>query len=192
MDVQHGSKKDSPILLEVSNMTNTCLRKLTTFICIALLCIFGVAQVAQAKVAVNIWNLMDSGEHLDYTNNSKYVVSVTTAVGWWNAYKKGVIRKDTSKTVNDVTMSHYSKKDGSIAITSPSGTLKFNSYYMSSLSEHNRIEVAAHEIGHALGLSHNSSKTDIMHATSLDGDKLSKNDKESYDYAYWCNQVGRM
>ena len=54
---------------------------------------------------------------------------------------------------------------------------------MDKLNSKEKKNVCIHELGHALGLSHNTSK-DVMFAYVTDRTKISKNDKKSYDYAY--------
>ena len=135
-------------------------------------------------VSLNTWDLVDSGKHLDWSGKTKYSSYVTTATKKWNAYKKGIIRKDTVSTINDVTVSDYHKKDKKWGVASKEGTIKFNTYNMDKDKDDDagRLNTVMHEFGHALGLGHNERK-DVMSKFS-DVTELTENDKKSYDAAY--------
>ena len=68
-------------------------------------------------------------------------------------------------------------------VTGSNGVIRFNKYIMDKLSYNGKKNVCIHELGHALGLEHNTS-ADIMYMYATQRVKLSYNDKISYDYAY--------
>lgn len=66
----------------------------------AIAMLFPITAFAQAYVQT--WDLVDSGKHLDYDGNSTYMSYINTGAATWNAYKSGVIRKDSAFVVEDV------------------------------------------------------------------------------------------
>ncbi|WNY27648.1 M57 family metalloprotease [Methanolapillus ohkumae] len=155
-------------------------------ILVLLLLTFMISMVAPtfgATVVLQNWDLVDSGKHLDWGGSTAYQSEFNSSVTTWNNYKSGVIRKDSVLNLKDVTISDYSAVDGKAGVTSSSGTLKFNKYYMVDFNTNVRKNVCTHELGHALGLDHNQ-QGDVMHSQVTSVCTLSANDKASYDAAY--------
>ena len=136
-----------------------------------------------AGVKVLSWNLVDNGKHLDWDGKTKYQSHFNYAVKVWNNYKKGVIRKDNIFRWEDVAISDCFEISNVAGVTCSDGTIRFNKYIMDSLPTNAKRNVCIHELGHALGLEHNT-RTDIMYMYLTTRVKLSNNDKKSYDYAY--------
>ena len=126
-----------------------------------------------------IWNkkCWDMGNHIDWKySGSKYYSNVVDATNIWNSTIRSVtvgrlknaFRKDSSGTVCDITISDYSKKDGSNAYTSINafsyGTVKLNKYYMDGLTKATETAVVVHELGHTMGISDNKYSDSIMYA----------------------------
>ena len=83
---------------------------------------------------------------------TKYLSYVTTATKEWNAYKKGIIRKDTVSTMKDVTISdYYDDKDTLWGETSKNGTIRFNIYNMDKDDDAGRLNTVMHELDMLLG-----------------------------------------
>lgn len=154
---------------------------LTTLILVSL---FSVPAFATAYVLS--WDLVDSGKHLDYDGNSSYMSYIDTGASTWNGYKSGVIRKDSIIVIEDVFVSDVDSANGWAGMTYQSGKIELNQYYMRNYSTSKKTNVAAHELGHALGCAHSTS-SDLMDASitsHTSTQALSKNDKDSYDAAY--------
>ena len=165
-----------------SVLKNHLLYSIITLMAIAML--FPITAFAQAYVQT--WDLVDSGKHLDYDGNSTYMSYINTGAATWNAYKSGVIRKDSAFVVEDVYVSDVNASNGWAGMTYSSGKIELNTYYMSGYSNSKKQNVATHELGHALGLDHSTS-TDVMDAAitgHTSTQALSQNDKYSYDAAY--------
>lgn len=148
-----------------SVLKNHLLYSIITLMAIAML--FPITAFAQAYVQT--WDLVDSGKHLDYDGNSTYMSYINTGAATWNAYKSGVIRKDSAFVVEDVYVSDVNASNGWAGMTNSK-----------------KQNVATHELGHALGLDHSTS-TDVMDAAitgHTSTQALSQNDKDSYDAAY--------
>lgn len=116
----------------------------------AIAMLFPITAFAQAYVQT--WDLVDSGKHLDYDGNSTYMSYINTGAATWNAYKSGVIRKDSAFVVEDVYVSDVNASNGWAGMTYSSGKIELNTYYMSGYSNSKKQNVATHELGHALGL----------------------------------------
>jgi Predicted Zn-dependent proteases len=130
------------------------------------------------------WNLVDSGKHMDYINNSKYN-QIATAINKWNSYKPGIIRKDTLLTINDVTLKDVNTLGGTVvARTYQSGKIEFAKDYMDTFGSTKKLNVCIHEIGHALGLDHRNENDSVMYPYVTSITTLSQADKVNYDAAY--------
>ena len=136
-----------------------------------------------AGTKVISWDLVDVGKHMDWDGTTKYKSYFVSATKVWNGYKKGVIRKDNISRWQDVVISDYYEVSNTAGITYIDGLIRFNTYNMDKLNSKEKKNVCIHELGHALGLAHNTSK-DVMFAYVTERTKISKNDKKSYDYAY--------
>lgn len=101
----------------------------------------------------------------------------------WNNYKKGVIRKDNLLRWQDLSVSDCFEISAVAGVTNSNGIIRFNKYNMDRFSSNQKKNVCIHELGHALGLAHNSS-VDVMYPYVTSRTNISNNDKKSYDYAY--------
>lgn len=147
------------------------------------LLILPTIALAWGTLSLLTWDLVDSGKHMDYKNNSQY--AVTSGIAKWNNYKSGVIRPDAWNTINDVTYSDVTSLGTDIVgQTSSNGTIKFATQYMNNYGTNPRLNVIIHETGHALRLGHRDETDSVMlpYVTSIT--TLSRGDKLNYDHAY--------
>lgn len=93
-------------------------------ICLYVIALPGIKVDAAAKIMT--WDLVDSGKHMDYDGNSKYMSYVKSGASTWNSYKKGVIRQDTPFILEDVYCSDTSSNNNVNATTYASGKMIFN------------------------------------------------------------------
>lgn len=138
---------------------------------------------------LNTWDLVDSGSHLDWDGETSYMDEWYKSVKTWNAYKPGVIRKDTWKIIEDVDIADYDDEDdNAFAYTSSIGRIRFNTAHMDSFTSAEKQKTITHEIGHALGLYENNnnsnSRLSVMEQGRKSVTKLSGDDKAGYDAAY--------
>lgn len=150
-------------------------------------CIMAIAimQCSESQAAVKVmgWHLVDSGKHLDWDGKTVYKSQFEGAIKVWNNYKKGVIRKDNLLRWQDLAVSDCFEISTTAGITYANGIIRFNKYNMDMFSNNGKKNVCIHELGHALGLEHNTCR-DVMYCYATSRVKLSTNDKKSYDYAY--------
>lgn len=171
--------------IQEQRITKTKISKLllSTFIIIYLSFSVG-SQVSAAPIVKLLgWDLVDSGKHLDWDGSTAYQTQFNSAVTTWNNYKSGIIRPDSASVIEDVAISDFYEVSTTAGVTNSGGTIKFNTYHMDDYSTTQRQNVATHELGHALGLDHNTS-SDVMYAYVSTITSLSANDKASYDSAY--------
>lgn len=148
--------------------------------------------------SVNNYWCIDSGKHLDWDGTTKYLNEWNDAVATWNNYKPGVIRKDIFGTIEDIKIEDVpSIAEGYPAATfypalpstgKRTATIQFSDYHMQNYSYESRKVTCMHEIGHTLGLAHNSNFYEsIMYPTyamNSSGGNLHNEDKLNYDYMY--------
>ncbi len=140
-------------------------------------------ELVEASYFLCRMNLVDSGKHLDWKNNSNLNNSIIeSSTDVWNSYKSGVIRKDNAIRINDLTIEDDASLT-SLASTSPSGVISLSSS-LYDLSEDTIISVMAHEFGHALNLGHINDSSQQMYHSAKSTYGLGSFDKSSYDKAY--------
>ncbi len=93
-------------------------------VCLSVIIIPGTKVHAAAKIMS--WDLVDSGKHLDYDGNSKYMSYIKSGAATWNSYKRGVIRPDSAKVLQDVNCSDTTANNYVNATTYASGKIIFN------------------------------------------------------------------
>ena len=159
-------------------------RKYVLGLCLALISCLFFSINAYATTSVQYWDLVDSGKHLDWGGGTQYQSNFDGAVNTWNAYKPGVIRKDTALTVEDVYVWDYYTTNDDVGLTDPNtAEIRFNIYNMQNLNSNDRKNACMHELGHALGLEHNE-PADVMYKQVNGVTVLTQNDKDSYNLSY--------
>lgn len=179
---------------------------ITLYVNILMLCFGTVEAKADGIGTRTYWNgysfyilsysCWDSGGHIDWEyQGSKYGMNVSNATEMWNTAAKSVslsrcksiFRKDTWKTVCDVTIKDCNKKDGinaSLTIDSLGfGVMSLNAYYMNDYNQNIRNAIIAHELGHALGIGDDYSQSDyIMYGYTPKVTYITNRDKAALQY----------
>jgi predicted Zn-dependent protease len=155
-----------------------------------LFCVFyffgHVKVVYGATVKLLSYDLVDAGKHCDVDYEAtKYSSYVKKGMSTWNAYKKGVLRKDSIYVLQDVYCSDSNKANGNTIATtfSSSKSIVFYKKNMDTLSSARKQHTATHELGHCLGIAH-LTQSDVMSTYNTTRTALSSNDKASYNSAY--------
>lgn len=74
----------------------------------------------KAEAALLGWDLVDSGKHLDWDSNSKYISIINRSVGIWEGYRQGIVivRRDSWNKWQDVFISDYNEVSNTLGVTS--------------------------------------------------------------------------
>ncbi len=151
-----------------------------------LICILSIKSVEAVTYNYLSWDLVDSGNHLDYKDSTKYNTALYYAIDLWNTQKSGMIRPDTIWIIQDVKFSDVGTLGGGIAgRTSSNGNIYFAMDFMDSFSSAKQKNVAIHEIAHALRLDHNpNDPTSVVYPSVTSRTTLNSYDKAAFKHAY--------
>ena len=128
---------------------------------------------------------MDSGKHLDWKSTSKYSGLITDAADIWNGYKSGVIRKKILLRSLEVTISDINIQSDFCAHTDfINDKIELNDFYMVNYTDNVNTNIIAHELGHALGMGHINSSSNVLGLAANETVVLRDSNKDSYDLAY--------
>lgn len=142
-----------------------------------------------------MWSV-DSGKHMDWNGSTSYSTAWNGGISIWNNHRSGVIRADTIWTINDVNVQDVSYIDNNVAGRTTfyvaaghgSSDIRFATQYMNLLSATKKKVVAAHELGHALGLNENKYLSYVLMYQYIDqstnNGTLDLEDIENYDFMY--------
>lgn len=151
---------------------------------VALLSILNLNKNVAKAYALLSWDLVDKGKHMDWNGSTAYSSEWDSSVNVWND-EHYVIRKDTWRTVKDVTISDYTDPNTSVmASCSSSGSIKFNKSKFDNMTSGERQKTIMHEIGHGLGLDHSTSTSCIMCQGKRSQTTLNQDDINGFDWLY--------
>ena len=132
-------------------------------------------------------NLVDSTKHLDYSCSSDFSSYAASAANVWNSYRSGVIRKYIALIrPKDVTIVSSDGLEEDIAAVTDynSKQIQVNLSLWSGYTDSQKINLLAHELGHALGMGHLDDSANILYYAVNSTTVLKTNNKSSYDTAY--------
>ena len=132
-------------------------------------------------------NLVDSTKHLDYSCSSDFSSYAASAANVWNSYRSGVIRKYiTLIRSKDVEIIGVASLDNNAAAITKYDTKQIlvNLSVWNGYTDSQKINLLAHELGHALGMGHLDDSANILYYAVNSTTVLKTNNKSSYDTAY--------
>ena len=141
-------------------------------------------EIVNANYFLNSYDLVDSGKHIDWENNSTFSSTVIeSATQIWNSYKPGVLRKDNAFRIKDLEIENDSSMPY-LGLTYSSRLIKLSDSLVFQ-SDACVATVLAHEFGHTLGLDHINDPDQLMnHTYTKNFNSLNTYDELSYDKAY--------
>lgn len=145
------------------------------------------ASMAQAAHYVTGTDSVD-GDEIRWGGSTAYSTAWNFGISLWNTLDPIDIEPDTIWTIEDLTVADTSQPLlGWYGAYDPgSDYIYFNSYStrMPSLTTSQQKNIAAHELGHALGLGHHSINNNVMDDTDF---HTSIGSQDEYDYDYLWN-----
>lgn len=127
-------------------------KRIAAFMTVSIMSVGAFSLTSHA--ALQGWDLMDSGKHLDWDSDTKYVSTVRSGVNIWEGHRSGVIREDSIFVIQDVFVSDYNEVSSTMAYTSSAGQIMLNDYQFENMNSNERLKTVTHEFSHALGLDH--------------------------------------
>jgi len=104
-----------------------------------------------------IYDAVDSGYHMDYSETTQYDTELLASIEAWNELETVIIRKDTIWTVKDVIISDYTDINSTATANTNASNpdllaVGLNNAYFPSMSATQRQKTIMHELGHCMGL----------------------------------------
>lgn len=134
------------------------------------------------------YDSVDAGE-IRYGSSTVYTSARSHAVSTWNALGRISIAADTAYTYEDVTFLDANRSDvswdGLYTNTDGSDEIYLNKYFLNSYTLTKQKAVAAHELGHALGLAHSYSPNLMNSCSTCSGVTTPQSHDRSDYFSLW-------
>ncbi|KRL97083.1 M57 family metalloprotease [Liquorilactobacillus satsumensis] len=137
------------------------------------------ATKSAQKTAQAVWSKKTATVYLEIPNNvsAQYREAWQAAITNWNKYKVFKLVTTTDKNKAEIVLTVENQSNTSMAGVTETKTLfsglngsqtlihataKLNMYYLDNYSMQRKVNTAEHELGHAMGLSHDDAETSVM------------------------------
>lgn len=157
---------------------------------VSLLSIFAALLVVPSLAFAHFlgYDSVDGGE-IRWGSSTSYTTARDHAVATWDALGSINIAPDTATTYEDVTFLDSNRSDvswdGLYTNTTGSDEIYLNKYYLSGYTSFKQKAVAAHEVGHALGLAHSYSPNLMNSCSTCSGVNTPQSHDRSDYYTLW-------
>jgi len=132
------------------------------------------------------WHLFNSNNNIRiWFEDTDYQSYFITAISTWHSFMSNIFLTNGNYFFRDIAVGTVNQPGtGEVAYITSAGSLAMNSAYLNTKTDSQILNAALHELGHAMGLAHDSSSSSVMYKSNSYVTSLSENDKASLLASY--------